>query len=79
MKYIVKPNYNGTDKRIFDDPKEAVDYYQTYVEQVSGKMIGTVEQKLEEFLALLEHQMLVPILLWVYTPYNIEDKKPQEL
>ena len=48
MKYIVKPNYNGTDKRFFDDPKEAVDYYQTYVEQVSGKMIGTVEQKLEE-------------------------------
>lgn len=47
-KYIVKPNYNGTDKRTFDDPVEAVAYYQKYVESVSGKMIGTLEEKLQE-------------------------------
>jgi|TARA_R110002124_G_scaffold151115_1_gene317969 hypothetical protein len=46
--YIVKPNYNGTDKRTFDDPVEAVAYYQKYVESVSGKMIGTLEEKMEE-------------------------------
>ena len=46
--YIVKPNYNGTDKRTFDDPVEAVAYYQKYVERVSGKMIGTLEEKLQE-------------------------------
>ena len=38
--YIVKPNYNGTDKRTFDDPVEAVAYYQKYVESVSGKKIN---------------------------------------
>ncbi len=46
--YIVKPNYNGTEKRTFDDPVEAVDYYQKYVESVSGKMIGTLEEKMQE-------------------------------
>jgi len=48
MKYLVKPRYNGMDKRTFDDPVEAVAYYQKYVESVSGKMIGTLEEKMEE-------------------------------
>ena len=50
-KYIVKPNYNGTDKRSFDDPKAAINYYQDYASKhVRGyvKMIGTTEEKLEE-------------------------------
>jgi len=46
--YIVKPKYNGTDKKTFTDPAEAVAYYQKYVESVSGKMIGTLEEKLQE-------------------------------
>tara|TARA_R110000744_G_scaffold10367_1_gene32263 strand:- start:348 stop:539 length:192 start_codon:yes stop_codon:yes gene_type:complete len=46
--YIVKPKYNGTDKKTFTDPVEAVAYYQKYVESVSGKMIGTLEEKLQE-------------------------------
>ena len=46
--YIVKPKYNGTDKKTFTNPAEAVAYYQKYVESVSGKMIGTLEEKLQE-------------------------------
>jgi hypothetical protein len=49
-KYIVKPRYNGIDKQTFNDPKQAVDFYQEYVRNVSGKMIGTLEEKLEEML-----------------------------
>lgn len=48
IKYIVKPRYNGIDKQVFTDPECAINYYQNYVRNVSGKMIGTVDQKLEE-------------------------------
>ena len=50
-KYVVKPNYNGTDKRSFDDPKAVIKYYQDYAfRYVKGyaKMIGTTDEKLEE-------------------------------
>lgn len=50
MQYIVKPNYNGKDKKTFDNPKDAVDYYQEYVRDYSTKMIGTLEEKIEELL-----------------------------
>jgi hypothetical protein len=50
-KYIVKPNYNGTGKRTFDNPKDAIKYYQDHcVKNVQNytKMIGSVNEKLEE-------------------------------
>ena len=56
--YIVKPNYNGTDKKTFTDPVEAVAYYQKYVESVSGKMIGTLEDKMEEMVWIEKLQII---------------------
>lgn len=50
-KYIVKLNYNGTGKRTFDNPKDAINYYQDHcVKNVQNyvKMIGSVDEKLEE-------------------------------
>ena len=47
-KYIVKPCYNGKDEKTFDDPKKAIKYYQDYVNGVSIKMIGSIDEKLEE-------------------------------
>ena len=47
-KYIVKPCYNGKDEKTFDDPKKAVNYYQDYVKGLSAKMIGSIDDKLEE-------------------------------
>lgn len=47
-KYIVKPCYNGKDKKTFDDPKKAINYYQDYVNGLSAKMIGSIDDKLEE-------------------------------
>lgn len=51
MKYIVKPNYNGADKRTFDNGQDAIKYYQNHcVKNVQNyvKMIGSVNEKLEE-------------------------------
>jgi hypothetical protein len=49
MKYVVKLKYNGTDNRIFDNPKDAVDCYQKHLKDFDMPSLwGSLESKIEE-------------------------------
>ena len=48
MIYRVKPKFNGTLNKDFDNPKLAIKYFYKHSSTVCGKMYGSLQKKIEE-------------------------------